>query len=128
MHLRSDRTGRSSESDGPHPENPDRRGKDHLPSTRTRIASGVNPMIGSAALRLHDGGTPAAGWTFDLLRDVTLIGRAPSCGIKLDERSVSRRHARIVRRDDVYYLEDLGSTAGTLLNDVRLARAQRLRD
>ena len=32
------------------------------------------------------------------------------------DAKVSRRHARIVRRDDVYMIEDLGSTNGTFVN------------
>ena len=46
----------------------------------------------------------------------------------LAPRSVSRRHARIVRRGDAYELEDLGSTGGTTLNGRPLTGPTRLRD
>lgn len=32
------------------------------------------------------------------------------------EAKVSRRHARIIRRNDLYFIEDLGSTNGTFVN------------
>lgn len=36
-------------------------------------------------------------------------------------KSVSRRHARIIKRDDEIVLEDLGSVNGTFINDKKLA-------
>ena len=45
-----------------------------------------------------------------------LIGRDPTCDIQLDERTVSRRHARIWREKDLVFLKDLGSTNGVQLN------------
>jgi two-component system cell cycle response regulator len=45
-------------------------------------------------------------------------GRAPECGLLLDDLGVSRRHFSVTRKDDdTYLLEDLGSTNGTVLND-----------
>jgi pSer/pThr/pTyr-binding forkhead associated (FHA) protein len=50
------------------------------------------------------------------LTEEVVIGRADSCEIKLGDRSVSRRHASLRRRGDVWVIQDLGSTNGTLLN------------
>jgi diguanylate cyclase (GGDEF)-like protein len=49
------------------------------------------------------------------------IGRAPTCDIPIDHESVSRRHARVLRKGTAYWVEDLGSTNGTFLNDGRVA-------
>jgi DNA-binding winged helix-turn-helix (wHTH) protein len=51
------------------------------------------------------------------LRDgETVVGRDEGCGLRLDDPSVSRRHARFVVRDDRSTVEDLNSTNGTLVN------------
>jgi signal transduction histidine kinase len=81
-----------------------------------------------AALQLHDEGAPSACRTFDVSREATVLGRDSSCEIILTARNVSRQHARIVRRQDDYFLEDLGSKTGTLLNDERLGEPVLLRD
>jgi diguanylate cyclase (GGDEF)-like protein len=49
------------------------------------------------------------------------IGRAPSCDVPIDHESVSRRHARVLKKGDGYWVEDLGSTNGTFVNDGRVA-------
>jgi diguanylate cyclase (GGDEF)-like protein len=45
------------------------------------------------------------------------IGRSSSSDIPLDQDSVSRAHARIMRRGDFYVVSDLGSTNGTFVGD-----------
>ena len=41
------------------------------------------------------------------------LGRDPSCEFVVDDQSVSRKHARIFRQGDHFYVEDLCSTNGT---------------
>jgi len=54
---------------------------------------------------------PLAGGTFE-------IGRSSKCDLSLDQDSVSRHHARIVRaKNGSYTVADLGSTNGTYVND-----------
>lgn len=60
--------------------------------------------------------SPAGIETRELTGDELLIGRAEECGLALADRAVSRRHARLVREAELWYVEDLGSRAGTLLN------------
>src|SRR5262249_48880189 len=54
--------------------------------------------------------------SFELGRDSTTLGRDPACDIVLRRKSVSREHARIVRRRGAFFLEDLGSAGGTQIN------------
>ena len=57
------------------------------------------------------------------LGDSLRIGRSNDCQLILDDDYVSTRHARIVRGDNGYLVEDLGSTNGTYLNDARVTTA-----
>ena len=54
---------------------------------------------------------------FDLGEPVTTIGRDEESDIHLTEALVSRNHARIERRDGVFYVQDIGSTNWTRVND-----------
>jgi pSer/pThr/pTyr-binding forkhead associated (FHA) protein len=55
------------------------------------------------------------------------IGRADACQIKLDDTYVSTFHARIFNRDGSWFVEDLGSTNGTYLNQRRVTSPVELR-
>lgn len=60
--------------------------------------------------------------------DEMTVGRAAGCGISLpDDTFVSQLHARIFRRDGDVFVEDLGSTNGTYLNDKKVTSAVPLR-
>ncbi|HXF37855.1 MAG TPA: FHA domain-containing protein [Actinomycetota bacterium] len=63
---------------------------------------------------------PNAGSTFLLERDVTTAGRGPENDVFLDDITVSRRHAEIVRREDGFFIRDLGSLNGTYVNRERV--------
>jgi pSer/pThr/pTyr-binding forkhead associated (FHA) protein len=55
------------------------------------------------------------------LADELTVGRASGCAVGLlEDNFVSQVHARVFRRGDDYWVEDLGSTNGTLLNGRRL--------
>jgi hypothetical protein len=70
-------------------------------------------------LALANGG-PVKGPGFALDDEMT-IGRAPGCAVVLpDDTFVSQLHARVFFRGDGYWVEDLGSTNGTLLNGRRV--------
>ncbi len=49
--------------------------------------------------------------------DAFVLGRHPNCDIVLDEGAVSRQHAKITRNNGHFFVEDLGSRNGTLVND-----------
>jgi phosphoserine phosphatase RsbU/P len=71
-----------------------------------------------AILELVKGNGP--GTRFELDGDRAVIGRSADCEVPLDVPAVSRRHAAIIRERGHYFIEDLQSRNGTLLNDTRL--------
>lgn len=60
--------------------------------------------------------------TFKIDKDEITIGRNSTNDITIDNLAVSDRHARIVRDQTGYYLEDLGSTNGTFVDGRRISR------
>lgn len=50
-------------------------------------------------------------------QDVSSIGRDSSSDIFLDDHSVSRRHAEIIRKGDLFHINDVGSLNGTYVNN-----------
>jgi pSer/pThr/pTyr-binding forkhead associated (FHA) protein len=57
------------------------------------------------------------------LNGSTDIGRAERCAIRLGDTYVSQVHARLYGDDGSWYVEDVGSTNGTFLNDHKVDRA-----
>lgn len=67
------------------------------------------------------------GRVFELGEEVT-VGRSPGCAVPLDDDTfASSIHARVFMRSGELWIEDLGSTNGTFLNDERLEVPTRLR-
>jgi serine phosphatase RsbU (regulator of sigma subunit)/pSer/pThr/pTyr-binding forkhead associated (FHA) protein len=64
---------------------------------------------------------PEAGRHFSLAEERIVLGRHPDCDIVLDSGSVSRQHARLVREDGGYFVEDLHSRNGTYVNEEAVA-------
>ena len=79
-----------------------------------------------AALVIRAGGG-RVGESFALERDRMTIGRRPDSDVFLDDVTVSRDHALLVRRNGDVYLDDLGSLNGTYVNRRRV-ESQRLAD
>lgn len=59
---------------------------------------------------------PSKGARYLLEPEVTQIGRATTNDIFLDDVTVSRKHAQVLKREKRYFLQDLGSLNGTYLN------------
>ncbi len=67
-----------------------------------------------------------AGRRVTLAGEPVTVGRHPSCGVQLPSSAVSRQHALVTCEHGDYWLDDLGSRNGTLLNGKRIDRATRL--
>jgi pSer/pThr/pTyr-binding forkhead associated (FHA) protein len=68
-----------------------------------------------------------AGESFAIEGERMTIGRRPDSNIFLDDITVSRDHAILVRRGSDYFLDDCGSLNGTYVNRNRI-ESQRLVD
>jgi pSer/pThr/pTyr-binding forkhead associated (FHA) protein len=77
---------------------------------------------GQALLLVRRG--PNAGSRFLIDQDATSAGRHPDSDIFLDDITVSRRHAEILRRDERFFLKDDGSLNGTYLNRKRVDESE----
>jgi len=72
-----------------------------------------------AALVIRAGGG-RVGESFALQGDRVTIGRGPDSGVFLDDVTVSRDHAILVRRAEEWSLDDCGSLNGTYVNRQRV--------
>jgi pSer/pThr/pTyr-binding forkhead associated (FHA) protein len=79
-----------------------------------------------ATLVIRSGGG-RAGEAFNVTSERMTIGRSPEAEIFLDDVTVSRNHALLVRRRDGLYIDDLGSLNGTYVNRRRI-ESHRLRN
>ena len=76
-------------------------------------------VSGGAALVIRAGGG-RAGESFPLGGDRLTVGRRPDSDIFLDDVTVSRDHAILVKRGGDYFLDDCGSLNGTYVNRQRI--------
>jgi DNA-binding winged helix-turn-helix (wHTH) protein len=68
------------------------------------------------------------GESVHLREGENVIGRDATCGVVIDDATVSRQHARITIRDGSASVEDLASKNGTFVDGVRLGPPATLRD
>ena len=81
---------------------------------------------GSGALVVRAGGG-LVGRSFPLVGERMTVGRAPDSDVFLDDITVSRNHAVLVRRAGGWHLDDSGSLNGTYVNRTRID-SRRLED
>ena len=67
------------------------------------------------------------GESFPVDGERMTIGRRPDSAVFLDDVTVSRDHALLIRRGEAWYLDDLGSLNGTYVNRSRI-ESQRLQE
>lgn len=92
---------------------------DHLSSLLDRATENERDVIaalphGSAMLIVLSG--PSRGARFLINSDITTIGRSTDNDIFLDDVTVSRKHAQILRNDGSYEVKDAGSLNGTYVD------------
>ena len=80
---------------------------------------GAGRSTGPSKLVVIDGAL--AGTTIPLSSSSILTGRDPACTLVLDDDYASSRHARFFPQGARWFVEDLGSTNGTYLNNERLS-------
>jgi len=75
------------------------------------------------ALVVRSGGG-RAGESFFPEGEKTVIGRSPECDVFLDDVTVSRTHAELVRDGETFTITDLGSLNGTFVNKKRIESSE----
>jgi len=70
--------------------------------------------------RLREDGTPERDYA--LQKDSCFIGRSPSIEVSLADETVSVVHARLWKENGRWWLEDLDSRNGTLLNQIPVSK------
>ena len=82
---------------------------------------GPQPGPNGSAPHLVAVAGPSPGTSFELTKDRVSLGRLPESDIRLSDPGASRRHAEIRRRDAEWVIADLGSTNGTMVNQLTIA-------
>ena len=59
---------------------------------------------------------PMSGADFDMEKEVIFVGRSPENDIKIRDGAVSRKHLKIFSVESCYFIEDLKTKNGTLIN------------
>lgn len=88
------------------------------PNTDT-LKLDIEAAKASEAILIIIRGTPQ-GKKFVLNDDTLVLGRDKAADIQINDPNVSRQHAKILRRDNGFVLEDLGSRNGTYINDEKM--------
>ncbi|HUG07054.1 MAG TPA: FHA domain-containing protein [Candidatus Limnocylindria bacterium] len=98
----------------------------HRSLVAERAADGAMRALGVLVVERSAGRAPRVGERFPL-RASTSIGRDAGNDVPLSDEAASARHAVLELRDGEWWIEDLGSTNGTLVNGTRIERAERVR-
>jgi hypothetical protein len=97
----------------------------HRALVAERAVEGATRALGVLIVERNAGHAPRVGERFTL-RASTSIGRDAGNDVPLSDEAASARHAVLELRDGEWWIEDLASTNGTLVNGTRIERAERL--
>ena len=98
----------------------------HRALAAERVTDSATRALGTLIVERSAGHAPRVGERFPL-RASTSIGRDAGNDVPLSDEAASARHAVLELRDGEWWVEDLGSTNGTLVNGTRIERAERVR-
>ena len=76
---------------------------------------------GTGKLVLFDSGKAIKSFRLD--KDEKTLGRSASCGIQVDQKSVSKEHVRFEYKMGMFIATDSGSTNGLVVNGKKVRRA-----
>ncbi len=89
--------------------------------------SSISEVVNEGVSLVVRSGGGIEGETFTPEGEEVTIGRSPGSDIFLDDITVSRNHAVLIRKPDGYYIKDQGSLNGTYINRARV-ETQKLYD
>jgi two-component system, cell cycle response regulator len=69
-----------------------------------------------------------AGRVHVITGDVTLVGRGAGCDLRLEDTALSRQHCRFHKTNGTFFVEDMESRNGTMVDGVRIRAPQALED
>src|SRR4029077_2983938 len=96
-------------------------------TTSRSCASGGASSRGDPMAHLVIRKGPNAGQRLLLNKDTFILGRSPECDLPIPSPSISRQHARLLRVEDRWFIEDMLSRNGTYLNNQSVAARKALK-
>jgi signal transduction histidine kinase/pSer/pThr/pTyr-binding forkhead associated (FHA) protein/ActR/RegA family two-component response regulator len=76
-------------------------------------------------LKLYILNGPERGRSFDLEGETTLLGRSSDSHIRIKDVGASRKHLKIHKKNGQFFIEDLNTSNGTLLNGERISPGEK---